>query len=140
MKKENFLSKWYNKEIEDNGAYTSTEYDLFQKNYREVLKDICKEIDFELKQFNKNHYCFSAVLSSKKTEQLFYISISDVRYFSNEWADNILFRTMEHEKDWTEGSNHYSKLSDLNFNLLKLDNQILKTRQVVNQDEPENDF
>jgi len=140
VKKENFLSKWYNKEIEDNGAYTSEEYNLFQKDYKEILKNICKEIDFELKQFSKNHYCFSAVLSSKKTEQLFYISISDVRYFSNEWADNILYRIMEHEKDWTGGSNHYSKLCDLNYNLLELDNQIFKTRQLVNQDESEIGF
>lgn len=135
-----FLDKWYNKEIEDDGAYTSAEYNLFQKNYREVLKDICKDIDFAIKEFHKNHYCFSAVLSSQKTEQLFYISISDVRYFRNDWADNILYRTMEHEKDWTGGSNHYSKLNDLDFNLLELDNQILKTRQVVNQDEPEIEF
>ncbi len=140
MKKDIFLEKWYAKEIEDDGAYTSSEYNLFQKNYKEVLKDICKEINFELKQFNKNHYCFSAVLSSKKTEQSFYISVPDVRYFSNEWADNILYRTMEHEKDWTGGSNYYSKLNDLDFNLLELDNQILKTRQVVNQDEPEIEF
>ena len=31
MKKDIFLEKWYDKEIEDDGAYTSSEYNLFQK-------------------------------------------------------------------------------------------------------------
>ncbi len=143
MKKEIFLNKWYNKEIEDDGAFISEEYSLFQKSYKSVIKDICKDIDFELEEFNKYHYCFSAVLSSKKTEQLFYISISDVRYFKNEWANNILYRTMKDEKDWIGGSNHFSTLNDISKNLLRLDNQILKekeTRQVVNRDESEIEF
>lgn len=138
-----FLEKWYNKQIEDWGSETSPEYKNFQTNYRSVIKDFCKDIDMELHSFNKNHYEFSTIIKSNKTNQFYYISISDVRYWKNEWANNILYRTMEHDKDWTGGSNCYSSLQDLPENLLNLDLRILKesenTRNIDNQVEIEND-
>lgn len=66
------------------------------------------------------------------SKQFYYISISDVRYWKNEWADYILYRTMEHEKDWTGGSNQYSSLNDLSENLIKLDKQIIKNLELKN--------
>lgn len=139
----NFLKKWYNKKIEDYGSCTSPEYMQFQKEYKGVLKEIAKKNNMNLHSFNKNHYQFSAVMQSNRTNQFYYISISDVRYFNNEWADNILYRTMEHEKDWTGGTNLYSSLENLSQELLNLDNQIFKNlsqkdnSQVVNQDRTE---
>lgn len=35
----------------------------------------------ELHSFSKNHYEFSAVVKSNTTNQFYYISISDVRYW-----------------------------------------------------------
>ena len=99
----------------------------------------------ELYSFCKNHYEFSAVVKSNKTNQFYYISISDVRYWKNEWANHILYRTMEHDKDWTGGSNRYSTLKELEENLLNLDLQIARnienenTRQITNQVEIQND-
>ena len=148
-----FLSKWYDKEITDWGGQTHPEYkDLrtdyeysdFQRNYKSVIKDFCKDIGMELHSFNKNHYIFSAVIKSNITNQFYYVSISDVRYWKNEWADNILYRTMEHENDWTGGSNRYSTLKDLPENLLNLDIQISqklereKTMQIAEQVEIQN--
>lgn len=143
MKIKDFLAKWYNREIEDWGGETSPEYRNFQTNYRSVIKDFCKNIGMELYSFNKNHYDFSAVIKSNFSNQFYYISISDVRYWKNEWANHILYRTMEHEKDWTGGSNRYSTLENLSENLLTLDKQILRnlekenTRQVINHSEPQ---
>lgn len=151
MKVKDFLKKWYDKEITDWGASTKPEYKNwkteceytdFQRNYRSVLKDIGKDIKFELYSFNKNHYEFSAVMKSNLTNQFYYISISDVRYWKNEWANNILYRTMEHDHDWTGGINRYSSLENLSENLLTLDKQILRnlevenTRQIINHSEP----
>ena len=148
MKIEQFLDKWYDKEITDWGAYThpeykqwKTEYEYtdFQRNYRSVLKDLCKDIGMELHSFNKNHYEFSAVLKSNVTNQFYYISISDVRTFKNEWANHILYRTMAHEKDYSGGHNCYSSLKELPENLLNLDMKISQnlenenTRQITNQ-------
>lgn len=143
MKIKDFLNNWYGKEIEDWCGETSPEYRKFQSQYRNVLKDICTQIGFELHSFNKNHYSFSAVLQSQTTEQYYYISISDVRYWKNEWANQILFRTMEHEKDWTGGSNRYSTLQDLAENLSSLDKKIERildneiSRQVITHQEPQ---
>lgn len=145
MTVDKFLKKWYGKEIEDWGGETSPEYSNFQSNYRSVLKDLCNDIEMELYSFNKNHYEFSAVVKSKKTNQFYYISISDVRCWKNKWADDILYRTMEHNKDWTGGSNRYTTLQELAENLLNLDIQIGKklenenTRQIANQVEIQND-
>lgn len=143
MKLEIFLNKWYDKNIQDDGGYPSKEYLEFQSNYRSVLKDLGKEIDFNLHSFSKNHYEFSAVMQSNKTNKFYYISIPDVRYFKNEWANDILYRTMEHDKDWTGGSNNFSALKNLSNNLSNLDYQISRNldqkinSQVVSQVEPE---
>lgn len=142
---EKFLEKWYNKQIEDWGGEVSPEYKNFQTNYRSVIKDFCKDIEMELYSFSKNHYEFSAVLKSNNTNQFYYISISDVRYWKNEWANNILYRTMNNEKDWSGGSNHYSTLEELAEKLLNLDLKIARklenenTRQITNQVEIQND-
>lgn len=123
MKEKDMIKKWKDINIEDWGGVTSDEYKEFQRNYKSVLKDIGKQIGFDLYSFNGNHYEFSAVMKSNTTNKYYYISISDVRYFKNEWAENILYRTMEHERDWTGGSNNFSSLEDLSRNLLGLDKQ-----------------
>lgn len=130
MRIKKFLNTWYDKEIEDCGEITSQDYKKFQKSYKSVLKDIGKDIDFELYSFHPNHYEFSAVMKSNLTNQFYYISISDVRYWRSEWANNILYRTMEHDKDWSGGSNHYSTLEELGKNLLNLDNQKLMVKEI----------
>ena len=83
-----FLNKWYDKKIEDWGGETSPEYRNFQTNYKSVIKELCNDIGMELHSFSKNHYEFSAVVKSNTTNQFYYISISDVRYWKNEWANN----------------------------------------------------
>ena len=114
------LDKWYDKEIEDYGGYTSPMYEEFQRDYRNTIKDFCKKINMKLHDFHKNHYEFCAVLQDIDTQKYYYISISDVRFWKNEWADNILYRTMEHDKDWRGGSNCYSNLEDLPNNLMSI--------------------
>lgn len=132
MKEKEMLRKWLDVNIEDWGGVTSDEYKEFVKNYRSVLKNIGKQIGFELHSLNNHHYDFSAVMKSNTTNQFYYISISDVRYFKNEWAENILYRTMEHDHDWTGGSNRYSLLENLSKDLLDLDKQILKNLEIEN--------
>ena len=82
MTVDKFLEKWYDKEIEDLGGETSPEYRNFQTNYRSVIKDFCKDIGMELHSFSKNHYDFSAVVKSNKTNQFYYISIRKYTYFA----------------------------------------------------------
>ena len=48
------------------------------------------------------------------------MSISDVRYLPNEWVDNILIRTMKHDKDWTGGMNYYTDLVNFTKDIARL--------------------
>lgn len=121
MKINSFLKKWNHTTFEDWGGVISPEYKEFQNNYKSVIKDFCKEINMELVSFNGKHYEFSAVLRSFATNKYYYISISDVRYWRDDWNESILYRTMEHEKDWTGGMNHYSNLNMLPDLLKKMD-------------------
>jgi hypothetical protein len=72
---------------------------------------MCKKHNWQLKM-NKNHYCFSVVIK-RDDERFVYVSISDVRYFRDEWNKSVVYRTMEHEKDWKGGSNHYANINEL---------------------------
>ena len=105
------LKPYMHRPIEDYGAYTSPDYISFQTKYRNFLKKVCTENGFELVSFNKNHYEFSAFI--KGNDKYVYLSISDVRYFSNEWYTNILIRTAEHERDFRGGSNRFTTLDKL---------------------------
>ena len=100
------------------GAITGEDYKTFERKYISYLKGICKQNNWDFIKANKNHYCFSAFLKVKG--RYIYLSISDVRYFENEWYKNILIRTAQNDRDYTGGSNHYTNLESLETNILKL--------------------
>ena len=60
----------------------------------------------------RNHYCFSAFVKSAENKCV-YISISDVRYFPDDWYKHILIRTAKDEQDYRGGFNHYTTLDNL---------------------------
>ena len=82
------LKKYLNYEF-STGCYTGEDYKSFQAKYINYLKAMCKENHWQLVNVSRNHYCFSAFIQSSQNKFV-YISISDVRYFSNEWYSNIL--------------------------------------------------
>lgn len=122
MKVKSFLKKWYNATIEDYGGVTSPEYKTFQKEYKAVLKEICRNNNWSIHNFINGHYEFCCVLKSDINNQYEYFSISDVRYWHNEWADRILYRSMENDHDWHGGYNNYCRLADFDSVLKNLNN------------------
>lgn len=118
---EKFIKEYYNHTFDDWGGTTSQDYETFQRKYKSILKKIGEEIGFELHSFSKSHYEFSAVMRNTKNDKYYYISISDVRYWKNEWFDDILYRTMKHDKDWTGGNNNRCNLRELKDKLVELD-------------------
>ena len=76
------------------------------------LKELCKTYGWELKKANKNHYTFSAFFKDIDNKYV-YFSISDVRYFQNEWYTNILVRSASDDRDYTGGQNYYTNLEYL---------------------------
>jgi hypothetical protein len=105
------------------GCYTGDDYKSFQTKYINYLRSICKNNHWRLVNVGKNHYCFSAFIKSAENKCV-YISISDVRYFSNEWYDHILIRTAENETDYRGGFNNYTTLSDLEGTAAELLNDL----------------
>lgn len=116
------LEKYVNYEF-SSGCYTGDDYKSFQTKYINYLRSICKNNHWRLVNVGKNHYCFSAFIKSAENKCV-YISISDVRYFSNEWYDHILIRTAENETDYRGGFNNYTTLSDLEGTAAELLNDL----------------
>lgn len=116
------LEKYVNYEF-SSGCYTGDDYKSFQTKYINYLRSICKNNHWRLVNVGKNHYCFSAFIKSAENKCV-YISISDVRYFSNEWYDHILIRTTENETDYRGGFNNYTTLSDLEGTAAELLNDL----------------
>lgn len=116
------LEKYINYEF-SSGCYTGDDYKSFQTKYINYLRSICKNNHWQLVNVGKNHYCFSAFIKSAENKCV-YISISDVRYFSNEWYDRILIRTAENETDYRGGFNNYTTLSDLEGSAAELLNDL----------------
>ena len=116
------LEKYVNYEF-SSGCYTGEDYKSFQTKYINYLRAVCKNNHWRLVNVGKNHYCFSAFIKSAENKCV-YISISDVRYFSNEWYDHILIRTAENETDYRGGFNNYTTLSDLEGTAAELLNDL----------------
>ena len=116
------LEKYINYEF-SSGCYTGDDYKSFQTKYINYLRAVCKNNHWRLVNVGKNHYCFSAFIKSAENKCV-YISISDVRYFSNEWYDHILIRTAENETDYRGGFNNYTTLSDLEGTAAELLNDL----------------
>jgi hypothetical protein len=114
------LEKYLNYEF-SSGCETGEDYKQFERKYINYLKSMCKENGWKLVNVGKNHYEFSAFLLCEY--KYIYLSISDVRFFNNEWYNNILIRTAQSETDYSGGSNHYSTLPTLKFVIQNLINK-----------------
>lgn len=115
----NILKQYVNYEF-STGCYTGNDYKTFQTKYINYLRKICKENNWSLIKVNKNHYCFSAFIKGGTENKYVYISISDVRYFNNDWYNHILVRTAKNEVDYKGGFNHYTTLDKLECKICEL--------------------
>lgn len=101
------------------GCYTGDDYKSFQTKYINYLRAICKQNHWQLVNVGRNHYCFSAFIKSAENKCV-YVSISDVRFFTNEWYNNILIRTVKNEQDYYGGFNHRTTLKELEMKAMEL--------------------
>ena len=100
------LKKWMGYRF-SSGGVTGEDYNQFQREMRADLKKQAKAVGLEVIAFRKNHYEFSAVLKNPLTGKYVYVSISDVRFWQDEWTYHTLYRRMKHEKDWAGEGNHF---------------------------------
>ena len=90
------------------GIDIGDDFKSFNTKYRNAIKKLLPN-GYEIYEWHRGHYYCSAIISTPR-KNFIYISISDVRHFPNEWFTDILYRTMEHDKDWSGGPNHYTTL------------------------------
>ena len=112
------LEKYIDYEF-SSGCYTGDDYKSFQTKYINFLRSICKQNHWQLVNVGRNNYCFSAFIKSAENKCV-YISISDVRFFTNEWYNNILIRTAKNEQDYHGGLNHRTTLKELEMKAMEL--------------------
>lgn len=112
------LEKYIDYEF-SSGCYTGDDYKSFQTKYINFLRSICKQNHWQLVNVERNHYCFSAFIKSAENKCV-YVSISDVRFFTNEWYNNILIRTAKNEQDYHGGFNHRTTLKELEMKAMEL--------------------
>lgn len=112
------LEKYIDYEF-SSGCYTGDDYKSFQTKYINFLRSICKQNHWKLVNVGRNHYCFSAFIKSAENKCV-YVSISDVRFFTNEWYNNILIRTAKNEQDYHGGFNHRTTLKELEMKAMEL--------------------
>lgn len=112
------LEKYIDYEF-SSGCYTGDDYKSFQTKYINFLRSICKQNHWQLVNVGRNHYCFSAFIKSAENKCI-YVSISDVRFFTNEWYSNILIRTAKNEQDYHGGFNHRTTLRELEMKAMEL--------------------
>lgn len=101
------------------GSTTGKDYKTFQTKYINYLRSLCKLHGWELVNVGRNHHCFTAFIRNAEYKYI-YLSISDVRYFNNEWYYHILIRTAKHERDYRGGSNNYACLTTLSESVQRL--------------------
>lgn len=112
------LEKYIDYEF-SSGCYTGDDYKSFQTKYINFLRSICKQNHWQLVNVGRNHYCFSAFIKSAENRCV-YVSISDVRFFTNEWYSNILIRKAKNEQDYYGGFNHRTTLKELEMKAMEL--------------------
>lgn len=112
------LEKYIDYEF-SSGCYTGDDYKSFQTKYINFLRSICKQNHWQLVNVGRNHYCFSAFIKSAENKCV-YVSISDVRFFTNEWYSNVLIRTAKNEQDYHGGFNHRTTLKELEMKAMEL--------------------
>lgn len=101
------------------GGYAGNDFKSFNIKFKNAIKKQLPE-GFEIHEWIEGHYCCSAVIKTP-SGNFIYISIGDVRFCINEWFENILYRTMKSEKDWTGGRNHYASFFNLGEAIKKLE-------------------
>lgn len=112
------LEKYIDYEF-SSGCYTGDDYKSFQTKYINFLRSICKQNHWQLVNVGRNHYCFSAFIKNAENKCV-YVSISDVRFFTNEWYSNILIRKAKNEQDYYDGFNHRTTLKELEMKAMEL--------------------
>ena len=122
MKLNTFIKKYDGKILEDDGCVNSREFIQFAKDFRSMLREICKEIGANLVKCQTGHYhIFGFVEADGK---YVYFSYDEPRHARIDMAkgncDGILIRTAKDTKDYSGGRNCFCSFYNIKESLAKL--------------------
>jgi len=99
------------------GVITGEDFKIFTRKFKTFIKKNLPE-EAEIVNFSRGHYFLSGFI--KKNGKFVYFSIPDVRFFKNEWVNNILIRVAKSDKDYIGGNNNYTNLENFKEAVNKL--------------------
>lgn len=105
-------TKWLGVRFESDSVKTQ-QFLNFARDFRADLRSICKNTRWMVWEADTNHFYISGFFKNIDTGKFIYFSISDVRFFQDEWYSNMLIRSAGHDADYTGGMNHYTALVNL---------------------------
>lgn len=103
------MRNWLGYYFESSTRKTS-EFKAFARDFKKALK---KELPNYIIKFNVGHFDIYCFAYNSFTGNNVYISISDVRFFRDDWYNNILIRKVINDKDYTGGMNHYTTFPEI---------------------------
>lgn len=108
----------FNKGFESS-SQTTPEFAAFSNLFRSYLKSGAKDAGLKVASYTRGHFEASAFIEAP-SGKLAYISISDVRDNRGAAAEQLLYRTAEHLKDFSGGINLWVSLDSKElFNKIK---------------------
>lgn len=102
------------------GGVIGDDFKSFSAELRKHINALCKEHNMEMVSFNRGHYECSGFVKVIDTDSYVYWSISDVRYWNDEWLNKVLYRTATGPKDYRGGQNMYCHLEQLGSSIVSL--------------------
>lgn len=96
--------------MSESGPYESENMKQLFRDFRSDLKKGLKDVG-KIVSMHPNHFDITAVVSNMDDTKWCYISVCDTR--DSNWDHRILYRSMDHPKDWTGGRNQYTDLDHL---------------------------
>lgn len=97
----------------ESSSRKTEEFIQFSRDWRSDLKAMVKGSNWNVHSVSVGHFYISAFLHNPFTNKWVYVSISDVRFFINEWFNQMLFRIAKDDKDCTGGRNCFSRFDKL---------------------------
>lgn len=102
------MENWKNYNFESS-SYSTPEFKQFSDDFAEYLIGTAPD-NFKVLEIYTGHFYISGFVVNDN-DAIGYFSLSDVRYW--DWYNEVLYRTAKSVKDFTGGSNNYTKLPNL---------------------------
>jgi hypothetical protein len=99
--------------IFESSCYKTPEFIQFSRDFRSDLRAMLVKTDWMIDTLSVGHFYISGFLKHMKTGEFVYISISDVRFFRDEWYNQMLVRTAKSNTDYTGGANGHTNFTGI---------------------------